>query len=155
MFPKREDTFIETIKDQQKSVENIKGIQFIGQRSITNYKTFSDDNYDLDFVIYNADTTRNFELTFSHNNDIRDSLLTLNIFTRADNSNVMASPIPYFSPTAPEFTTRWRKKMTSVDGESIWYISFIKNLPGFPSFHVYAKFFFDGTVTGTWSVVEI
>lgn len=155
MYNDRENSLASEIIQEQRDLEDLKSLQYIGKKSITNYKTFSADAYDLDFVIVNADTIRNFTVTFTYDDPNTDALLSLNVYTRADNSDVMANPIPYFSPTAPEFTTRWKKDVPITQGQTVWYVQFIKNLPGFPSFHVYAKVFIDGTATGTWNIVEV
>jgi len=152
----RQGDIIDEIAQMKRDSDNIKGIQFIGLEGLRSYKTFIPFPSQNDFSTTIAETQpiRNFLFTFSHPAS-RKALLQLNVFTRTDNPDVMANPIPYQTPTAPTVTTRWKKDVPVGDYQTSWHVRFQKNLPGFPSFQLYAKFFIDGTATGTWTFVEI
>ena len=149
------EDFTDKIKKLERNERNIKGAQFVGQDSIRSYKTSSNNNYDHTFTISEADTVRIFRLTLIHATAKTGALITLNVLTRNDNSDVMSNPIPYATNTAPAIQTRWKREVPLVGDRTTWIIRYQKNLPGINSFVAYSKFFFDGTDTGTWTIQEI
>jgi hypothetical protein len=152
----REEDGVKELARALKESQDLKGVQFIGQRSIKSYKTFDPSTtYDYNFTLLQTDPIKDFTLTMTHDTGVPKALLELNIFARANNPDVMANPIPYRSPTAPPISVRWKKNMPQVDGETSWTVRVFKGNAGVASYEAYFKFFVDGTATGTISFVPL
>lgn len=152
---REETTFTDRVDRLRQESNELKRAQPVGQDSILSYLTKSNDLYDYTFRIFETQPTRYLRLTFTHDVAKHGALLDLTVFARADNSDVMASPIPYLTPTAPQLHVRWRKDVPYQDTVTSWVIRIIKGQVGIAYYDAYLKFFVSGTDTGTWSISEI
>lgn len=149
-----EPNFESEVVSIERQILELKGRQFIGQQSIINYRTRTSNLSDYNFTIYESAPLRQFRLTLI-NDRSKLALLRLMVFSRVDNSDVMASPIPYKTPTAPPIGIKWRREWPVSDGYTQWVVTVRKNLPGYDHFEAYFKFFIEGTDSGVWSITPL
>lgn len=151
---RKQDSMVTEAADAIREIDQLKSKQFIGNKALIQYNTYSSNLYDYDFVITEPAYLRYFKITFTHSK-AEAALLTLNVYARADNSDVMADPIPPKTGFAPALAVYIKKYMPLVPGETSWNIQVFKGQAGIPSYHAYFKFFIAGTASGTWSVTAL
>lgn len=148
-----ETDFTESVEEIERQIVE-KGLQFIGRKSIVNYRSRTGNLSDYNFRIYESNKTRYFRITLK-NDRSKLALMRLMIFCRTGNSDVMASPIPYKTATAPDITIKWTREWPASDGYTQWKVKVVKNLPGFDYFDAYFKFFIEGTDSGSWTITPL
>lgn len=154
MSSPRDRSIVKQFAELERATQEIKSVQFMGKRAITNYRTYSNNPYDFHTLMVLVNDTRYFRITFNYNTSTKGALIRLRIFYSID-PDVMGNAIPYVTPTAPAIEVRWRKEVPMENNRATWVARIVKNHFGVPSYDAYLKFFFDGTDSGNWSIVEI
>lgn len=138
------------VKAIERALEDLKKVQRVGVSSLKGYKTFSNDLYDWSYLAP-ADIQR-FRLTFTHDTAREGAILRLKAFYRISNGNVMDDPVEGFG-TSPDWQFDYELESFN-DTTTTWILIVLNNvLP--TTLTGYVKFFFDGTDTGTYSIVAI
>lgn len=138
------------VKQIEKDLLDIKNKQRIGLTSLKGYKTFSSDPYDWTYT--STVDYKKFRLTFNHDTAKEGAIIKLKAFYRLDDPDVMASPVEGFG-TSPDWQFDYELESFN-DTTTTWILIVLNNvLP--TTLTGYVKFFFDGTDTGTYSIVAI
>lgn len=138
------------IKDTSVTLENIKSTQFIGGQSFVTYISKSDDAYDFFLTVPPSWKTARISFTYSPEALNKHHIVTPNVFYRIDNSSVME---------APAVGSNGSISGVSVfqDGSGQGFSSWIMQIGNFDSgsHTFYFKYYFYGTVSGTFSTVAL
>lgn len=152
---RNEEYLEEEIVKLERQVIEMKGAQRIGEQSIVSYTTRTDNLTDYTFRIFASASERYFRLTLNHHTAREGALLRLAIFYRVNNSNVMQSPIPKKTPTAPELSVDWRREAPLQGDRTSWIVRVIKGQAGISYYDAYFKFFVEGTDSGDWTITPL
>lgn len=142
------------VDDARQNLEDFKYSQPIGGASFVNYPTSSTNTFDYSIGL--SVSTRAFRVTFAHDEPDKYNIVDMSHFIRVDNSDVMSSP--YIQATSAFITTRVVTE-EPIHGQTSWIID-TTNLDRDGSFNiiphtVFFKFFFSGTVSGTFSFTAL
>lgn len=154
MIDRKNETLAGYVKEAKDDLGDIKYAQPIGGASFVNYNTSSTDLYDYSIGL--SVSTRPFRVTFTHDVTDRYNIVDMSHFIRVDNSDVMSSP---YVPSSLNFITTRVVTEEPQHGLTSWIID-VTNLDRDGSFNiiphtVFFKFFFSGTVSGTFSFTAL
>lgn len=127
--------------------------QFTGRDSILTYRTSSANTYDMT-ATPPVDGEQRFRLRLDYSEAIGGALLNLNVFYRLDDPNVMADPMPRAFFTNPHVIVTWEIE-TMEDTYTTWIVSIQNISTGALTPTAYAKYFIDGTDTGSVTITAI
>ena len=151
MTDRKQEDIITIIDSMSNSISDIKSVQQVSGDSFVNYSVYSANTYDFAITLTSIFTGMDFRLTFTHSEPLKYNIVDMSFFMRVDNSNVMANPyvsnaVPYTVQVANEApqlgVTTWLLNCTNLDFTT-W--------PTVNSHTFYFKFYFNGTVSGTFS----
>lgn len=149
------DSVIGFVQDARTTLDELKGKQQVGGNNLLYYRTSSSATYDISKFLQGTDVS--FLITLTYTNSDHFGIIYFNYFYRLDNPDVMASPEPVNTSTAPEVTILGNE-VTPPEVGRIQYVLTLKNNTylGIPQdFMVYIKVFFTGTSSGTFDAIEI
>lgn len=146
-----EETFEKVVLDAEKAVAGLKQAQFIGGGSVAGYGWYSSNQYDVATVL-NGNTGKFIEVVYTGEDPDEFVQATLSMFVR-DAANVMASPIPPISATAPVIGA-YVFAYPVEKGRARWLIRAFAGLQSNPNPTGYFKFSIEALQKGTlmWSV---
>lgn len=138
------------IKDTSVTLENIKSTQFIGGQSFVTYITNSDNQYDFALTLPSSWKTARISFTYTAEAATKHHIVKPNIFYRVDNPNVMESPVVGTNGAVSDLDF-------FQDGGGQGFSSWIMQIANFDtsSHTFYFKYYFYGTVSGTFSTVAL
>ena len=139
-----------TINENKKQIEDMKNRQIIGGDVFYNYVSSSPGTYDHSVLVPIYDY-RDFYVDFTYDTPGKMQFVTLDVFIRIGNSNVMDSPYLYMANSTVNYV------YTSVfsDNTKNTFIVETLNWLGGIDQTVYYKFYIRSSITGTISVRSV
>lgn len=150
---RKHNDIIQTIHSMTDEVADLKDTQPLGGTSFVTYVTKSSDLYDYSMV--QSTERAGFRVTFTHDptKGTKYHIVNMSTFMRIGNPDVMASP--YYTGTAVDIPANFLPLPEASDaGVSQWIVT-THNYDVPTSYTFYFKFFFKGTVGGTFSVEHL
>lgn len=139
---------LDEVKNMIEDVNNFKTTQQSSGRSFVNYSVSSSNSYDFSISVNTSNKA--FRLTFTQSEPTKYNIVDLSYFFRIDNSAVMADP---YVSNAPPYTVEVVLEKPQL-GITTWILDCTNN--NAPTSHTfYFKFYFNGTVDGTFSAVAL
>ena len=151
---------IQTIQDiisrLQRDDRELKEVQFVGKSSLKGYKTSTGSASDWSILVTTGTPVVHYRLTFTYAKAKKGGIIRLRRFWRINNSAVMDDPVEGYG-ISPDLTVDVEPYDTT-DTTTSWTVVVSNNTVygGSPTnLTAYVKWFFDGTDTGTWSIVAL
>ena len=144
----KQPDILDEIKKINIDINEFKTTQQSSGKSFVNYSVSSTSDYDFSMVVDVVDKA--FRLTFTHSEPNKYNIVDLTWFVRIDNSAVMENP--YLSNATP-YTVEMAHEKPQL-GLTTWILD-CTNLNAPSSHTFYFKFYFNGTVDGTFSATAI
>lgn len=151
MTDRKQQDIITEIRDLKDDADDLKGVQPLGGASFVNYTYHTQDAYDYSFN--QSVSIRSFRLRFIYDDVASEKyhIVMPSLYYRIDNGNVME--LPYFELASPIVSIDVLPEPSS-PGESRWLL--VSQNYDTPTAHnIYLKFYFQGTVSGTFVVESV
>lgn len=147
---RKTENILTNIKDSSVTLENGKSTQFIGGKSFVTYAVSSGDQYDFSLSSPAAYKAARITYTFDPTAAEKFHIVQPTIYYRMDNPDVMADPV--ILSNGSSYIMRFFQDGVS-HGVNTYIIQLSHGESGTHTF--YFKYFFYGTVKGTFTTVAL
>lgn len=147
---RKTENILTTIKDSTVTLQNGKSTQLLGGKSFVTYVTNSNDPYDYSLSAPASYKAARISFTFDSNASNKFHIVQPTIYYRMDNPDVMADPVILSNGTS--YIMRYFQDGVS-QGQNTYIIQLSHGESGTHTF--YFKYFFYGTVRGTFNTVPL
>lgn len=147
---RKTENILSTIKDSSTTLENGKSTQFIGGKSFVTYVTNSNDLYDYSLSAPASYKAARITFTFDSSAADKFHIVQPTIYYRMDDPDVMANPV--ILSNGSSYIMRFFQDGVA-HGVNTYVIQLSHGESGTHTF--YFKYYFYGTVKGTFSTVAL
>lgn len=136
----------------RQDLDELKGRQLVGWDSFAISDVSTGAAFDLSKALA-ANASQSYDITLTYSKAKAGAMVELNPFFRVDNPAVMALPDPRSLISGADLAIWWQKT-ASGDTSATWRLSMM-NRSTTTAHTGYVKLFFEGTDTGSFSIVPV